>query len=251
MKRRPQIRLPPEPGTPEPGPTWWTRWEHGHLGMIFRHAPGALYEAVKRRDLSWRLGLVADRGRHEITTFDAPCFQRNNIQFICAGENLRAMYGFRFIRSTAELPVDAQTNASEFQVNDEGLLVWVGPGNSYTQGETSQLWGTNATIGSASYQWGMPITLKDAGGSAAVVKPVLHDLARIADRPAYFAVLSETDDVVVTVVEVLPDASAVVNIGVRTNVGSSLASWLPNDGEVVSETTMRLENVTVDTSVCS
>lgn len=59
------------------------------------------------------------------------------------------------------------------------------------------------------------------------------------------------DDVVVTVVEVLPDASAVVTIGVRTNVGSSLASWLPNDGEVVKETTMRLENVTVDTSVCS
>ena len=56
---------------------------------------------------------------------------------------------------------------------------------------------------------------------------------------------------VVEVVEVLPDASAVVTIGVSTNVGSSLASWLPNDGEVVKETTMRLENVTVDTSVCS
>ena len=56
---------------------------------------------------------------------------------------------------------------------------------------------------------------------------------------------------IVTVVEVLPDASAVDNIGVKTNVGSSLASWLPNDGEVVNETTMRLENVTVDTSVCS
>ena len=41
--------------------------------------------------------------------------------------------------------------------------------------------------------------------------------------------------------EVLPDASAVVHIGVTTNVGSSLASWLPNDGEVVSETTMRLD----------
>jgi acetyl-CoA synthetase len=31
----------------------------------------------------------------------------------------------------------------------------------------------------------------------AVIEPVLHDLARIADRPAYFAVLSDTDDVVV------------------------------------------------------
>ena len=59
------------------------------------------------------------------------------------------------------------------------------------------------------------------------------------------------DDVTVAVVEVLPDASAVVDIGVRTDVGSSLAAWLPNDGEIVTETTMRLENVTVSTSVCS
>ena len=46
-------------------------------------------------------------------------------------------------------------------------------------------------------------------GSAAVVKPVLHDLARIADRPAYFAVLSETDDVVVTHVQSPPDCPPV------------------------------------------
>jgi hypothetical protein len=59
------------------------------------------------------------------------------------------------------------------------------------------------------------------------------------------------DDVTVAVVEVLPDARAVVDIGVRTDVGSSLAAWLPNDGEIVTETTMRLENVTVSTSVCS
>lgn len=59
------------------------------------------------------------------------------------------------------------------------------------------------------------------------------------------------DDVAVTVVEVLPDANVVVSVGVRTSVGGALASWLPDGGEVVSETTMRLENVTVDTSVCS
>ena len=59
------------------------------------------------------------------------------------------------------------------------------------------------------------------------------------------------EDVTVKVVEVLPDASAVVNIGVTTNADSTLASWMPNGGQVVTETTMRLENVTVSTSVCS
>jgi IclR family acetate operon transcriptional repressor len=46
-------------------------------------------------------------------------------------------------------------------------------------------------------------------GSAAVVEPVLHDLARIADRTAYFAVLSGTDDVVVTHVHSPPDSPPV------------------------------------------
>ncbi|HWE13779.1 MAG TPA: IclR family transcriptional regulator [Solirubrobacteraceae bacterium] len=46
-------------------------------------------------------------------------------------------------------------------------------------------------------------------GSTAVVEPVLHDLARIANRPAYFAVLSDADDVVVTRVHTPPDCPPV------------------------------------------
>lgn len=83
-----------------------------------------------------------------------------------------------------------------------------------------------------------------------LVKQAVVDLSKpVAD--AYAPPELEPDDVTVTIVEVLPGGTAVVTIGVRTNVGSNLASWLPNDGEVLRETTMRLENVTVDTSVCS
>jgi len=42
-------------------------------------------------------------------------------------------------------------------------------------------------------------------GSDAAIEPVLHDLARIADRPAYFAVLTETADVLVTHVHTPPE----------------------------------------------
>ena len=59
------------------------------------------------------------------------------------------------------------------------------------------------------------------------------------------------DQVAVEVVEVLPDLSAVVNISVTTNIDESLSAWLPNDGEIVTEASMRLENVTMSTSVCS
>jgi hypothetical protein len=80
------------------------------------------------------------------------------------------MYGFRFIKDASELPADVGARANEFAVNDEGILVYVGAGNSFTEGESKQLWGTTATIGSGVYNWGMPITLKDAAGNARVVR---------------------------------------------------------------------------------
>jgi TonB-linked SusC/RagA family outer membrane protein len=132
----------------------------------------ATFEAqvLRRPTLSWRMGIVADRSRNKITEFAPACFTTNVIGYRCAGESLGAMYGFRFIQDGGELPADVGARANEFQRNDEGLLVWVGAGNSYTEGETKKLWGTSATIGSANYTWGMPITLRDATGSAAVVK---------------------------------------------------------------------------------
>lgn len=45
--------------------------------------------------------------------------------------------------------------------------------------------------------------------SAAVIEPILHDLARIADRTAYFAVLTETDEVLITNMHSPPDCPPV------------------------------------------
>ena len=127
-------------------------------------------DVLRRPNLSWRVGLVFDRSRNKITEFDRPCFTTNTIAYRCAGETLGAMYGFHFVNGTSELPAEAQARASEFQRNDEGLLVWVGDGNSYTEGETKKLWGTQTTIGTQNYQWGMPIKELDSEGNAAVVK---------------------------------------------------------------------------------
>lgn len=127
-------------------------------------------QILRSPDLSWRLGLVADRSRNKITEFDRSCFTTGTIAYRCAGETLGAMYGFHWLNNVNQLPADAAGSASEFQVNDEGLLVWVGPNASYTEGETKALWGTGTTIGSSSYGWGQPITLRDETGSAAVVK---------------------------------------------------------------------------------
>jgi hypothetical protein len=145
------------------------QWQNA--GTVEGNTVEATLEAqiVRRPDVTWRLGLVADRSRNRITEFDRACFQTATIAFRCAGETLGAMYGFKFLADPSELPADAQARMSEFQVNDEGVLVWVGPGNSYTEGEAERLWGTSTTIGTTNYGWGMPITLRDATGSAAVV----------------------------------------------------------------------------------
>jgi hypothetical protein len=67
------------------------------------------------------------------------------------------MYGDKFVSSHAELlnvPEDAR---DEFQVNDDGLVVWVGPDASWRDGR----WGTTTTINGVSYRWGMPIVMTD------------------------------------------------------------------------------------------
>ena len=148
-----------------------SQWQNA--GTVEGNTVEATFEAqlLRRPTLSWRMGVVADRSRNRITEFNRSCFQTNTIGYRCAGETLGAMYGFQFIKDASELPADVGARANEFAVNDEGLLVYVGPGNAYTEGETKQLWGSPAvTIGSGVYNWGMPITLKDAAGNAKVVR---------------------------------------------------------------------------------
>jgi TonB-linked SusC/RagA family outer membrane protein len=147
-----------------------SQWQNA--GTVEGNTIEATFEAqlLRRPTLSWRMGVVADRSRNKITEFKPSCFQTNVIGYRCGGESLGAMYGFRFIGDGSELPADVGARVNEFQRNDEGLLVWVGAGNQFTEGESKQLWGTSTTIGSTNYAWGMPITQRDATGSAAVVK---------------------------------------------------------------------------------
>ena len=146
-----------------------SQWQNA--GTVIGNTVEATLEAqlVRRPTFSWRLGLVGDRSRNRITEFNRSCFSTQTIAYRCAGETLGAMYGFHFLNGADALPADVGARASEFATNSEGLLVWVGPGNTPADGETKNLWGTTATIGSGVYGWGMPIVKKDATGSSAVV----------------------------------------------------------------------------------
>ena len=146
------------------------QWQNA--GTVAGNTWEATFEAqlVRRPTFTWRAGLVADRSRNRITEFDRSCFTTNTIGFRCAGETLGAMYGFSFIKSPSQLATAAQARSSEFAVNDEGLLVWVGAGNTFREGESKRLWGTSSTIGATTYGWGLPINAIDSDGNAAVTR---------------------------------------------------------------------------------
>jgi hypothetical protein len=107
---------------------------------------------VQRPELQWSMNIVGDRTRTEITEFNRGCY--GSTPYYCAGELLGTVRGYKFLSNMSQLPSAVeQAGSGEFAVNDDGLLVWVGQGNSYEDG----LWGTTGEVGGRTFTWGMPI----------------------------------------------------------------------------------------------
>ncbi|HSH45062.1 MAG TPA: TonB-dependent receptor, partial [Longimicrobiales bacterium] len=143
-----------------------SQWQNA--GTIEGNTIEASIEAqvIQENDLQWSLGLIADRSRNKITEFNRACYRTggSNHLFRCEGETMGTMYGHHFLRGADELP--AGVPADQFQVNDDGLLVWVGEGGDWRNHQ----WGTSTEIDGQDYDWGMPILEYDETGSPAVVK---------------------------------------------------------------------------------
>lgn len=143
-----------------------SQWQNA--GTVVGNTFEATLEAqvLRTPTLTWRAGLVFDRSRHKVTEFNRSCFLTGTISFRCAGEPLGVMYGFKWLTSHDELPAVHDASRDQFQVNDDGLLVAVGPGGSHTD----MGWGSTVDIDGVSYAWGMPIGLRDEAGNLAVVR---------------------------------------------------------------------------------
>jgi len=80
----------------------------------------------------------------------------------CTGPQLNRygnFYGRTFIKSCNQLAAALRSrcgDGQDFQVNDEGWLVWVGAGNSWKDGITRNLWQT--TLRAADSPWGVDLT---------------------------------------------------------------------------------------------
>jgi TonB-linked SusC/RagA family outer membrane protein len=112
---------------------------------------------VDNPDFTWTSRFNFDRTSQEITELNIPAY-RTGFFYIREGEVLGTFYGSQFASQCSHLP--AGSDCSQFQLNDDGHLVWTG-GADYRNGISGDLWGTSGDVtddgGSSSYLWGMPV----------------------------------------------------------------------------------------------
>ena len=154
------------------------------------------------RNIVWSGRVNWDANRSYIRAMDIPPFtssSNNLLSYFRVGERLGNMYGRQRVTSCAELdPADGFDKrcgpGKEWQVNSDGYVVWVGQGNSLTDGVIHNLWQTTlagcvvkgvpvttitgavacrAAGGTVNAPWGLPITswgmvttMRDSTGTA-------------------------------------------------------------------------------------
>lgn len=123
---------------------------------------------IQKNNFRWTSNLVLDQSKDKQLVYNRPCYI-DGIRWRCDGISLTSMWGRRLATSVADLPQDAATQAAagQFQVNDEGYLVWVGAGNNWTEGLAKKLWNTlSPRINGVQYRWGEPFERKVPDPSA-------------------------------------------------------------------------------------
>jgi len=117
-------------------------------------------QMIQRENFRWEVNLVGDRSRNRVTEFNRPCYG-DGLLLRCNNEVLGKMRGGRHIEKLDELLPDALALSSQFDINDDGYVVWVGEGNTWRDGIAKNLWGTTTEIGDIDYSWGAPVWYRD------------------------------------------------------------------------------------------
>jgi hypothetical protein len=150
-----------------------SRYENA--GQITGHTYEAEFEAqiVNRQNFSWNMTWTADRSQGEITEWNRACLgAANSLGITCKGVQLGDMYVNRFLHSKENLPRTIAQYADQFDINDEGYLVWVGAGRTWQDGFTNKCapnptcWGTTTSLRGypTTVRWGMPLVELDSAG---------------------------------------------------------------------------------------
>lgn len=141
------------------------QYQWDNLGAMRGQTLEASLEAslFQTQDFRWNAAVVGDHSTSEITDWPiAPL--RDGIHIYEPGSSLYDIYGSRHLTSLDQLSaigIPAEFH-NQFDINDEGYVVWVGAGNTWRDGMTTNaqgrvLWDTRTNIAGQSYRWGHPI----------------------------------------------------------------------------------------------
>ena len=154
---------------------------------------------ITKQNLLWSTRLGWDRTVTDITALGVPPFFQSNESSTfryAIGERIGTIWGKKFMTSCTEMPANFQASCGpgkDWQANDEGYIVWVGAGNSVTDGIKKNLYqavrpgcvnASGATLayvgeydcarfggtvnnpwGQAEVHWGMPTAIRDSTGA--------------------------------------------------------------------------------------
>ena len=143
-----------------------------NTGTVEGHSLEFEFEAqlINRPDFGWTSTFVADYSNATITEWDVPCYAQG-WRWNCENIPVYGIYSRWLLNSREGLNQhdngSAVAYADEFQVNDEGFLVWVGPNANYwdgagpdgSLGTADDLWNTQSSFTNSvgvPYQWGHP-----------------------------------------------------------------------------------------------
>jgi hypothetical protein len=152
------------------------------------------WNAIRGRNFSLSLNGTADHTETTLTEWDRSCFYTSNTsrehEYTCAGQKMGQFWIYKFLENKSELPSWLQGRADEFDINDDGYLVWVGKnpttGQPYTWRDGLKLstaeecpagtsggcgWGSSFAAGGFTYRWGEPFLMRDEIGDL-----TYHDL---------------------------------------------------------------------------
>jgi len=172
-----QVLLVPNPGYVG----YNNRWDNAGTLESWTYEASLRGQLMQTREMSWSFSINWDKTNQQITELNVPPYRFGPVDFywvqgadlwwIREGETFGRMYGNRFANSVDDLPAYIRNNhADQFQVNDDGYLVFVGQGNSWQDGIAEQLWGTSQLFTDPdgrvyNYTWGMPIKYVDDDGN--------------------------------------------------------------------------------------
>ncbi len=124
--------------------------------------------AIQERDMSLSFNVLFDRSISRITEFNRPAqrfgpnVQNGDVFYRRPGERIGTFYGIRWASNADNLPFDYGDFAGFFDRNDDGYMVPVGDGGSWTDGN----WGDTVTLpDGTALAWGLPVRQRDEDGS--------------------------------------------------------------------------------------